>query len=238
MSNKYENGYGVMFGDNHSFRDLGLLPKSKMIVAPPDVREVYVEIAGADGDLDITEALTGRANYESREGKFEFTVINRENWDYIYSLVMNTIHGQRMRVVLDDDPHYYYNGRVKVDSFKTNKHTATLTIKGDFEPYKKSLIANSEQWLWNPFNFETDVARDYANMTVDGTLNVTVIGSNMPVTPAIEVSADMTMYFNGNTYQLPAGKNRVADMVLENRAYEVVFVGNGTVSIQFEVGRL
>ena len=70
MSNKYETGYGVMFGDKHSFRDFGLYPKSKMIVNPPDVREVYVEVAGADGDLDITEALPCRANYESREGKF------------------------------------------------------------------------------------------------------------------------------------------------------------------------
>lgn len=238
MANKYETMYGVKFGDKHSFRDFGLYPKSKMIVAPPEVREVYVEVAGADGDLDITEALTGRANYESREGKFEFTVIDRSKWDYTYSLIMNTLHGHKMRVVLDEDPYYYYNGRVKVDSFKTSKHTATITVEGYFDPYKKSLVANSEQWLWDPFNFETDVARDYANMVVDGTLTTTVVGSRMPVTPVLEVSSNMTVLFNGTTYQLATGKNRVAGMVLVDQEYEMTFTGNGTVSIQFELGSL
>ena len=238
MSNKYENNYGVLFGDKHSFRDFGLYPKSKMVVDPPDVREVYVEVAGADGDLDITEALTGRANYESREGKFEFTLIDRTKWDYTYSLIMNTLHGRKMRVILDEDPYWYYNGRIKIDSFKTNKRTATIAIEGYFDPYKKSLIANSQQWLWDPFNFETDVARDYMSIVVDGTLTVTVVGSRMPVTPVIEASSAMTVRFEGTTYQLSAGNNRIAGMVLEDDEYVMTFTGNGTVSIQFEVGSL
>ena len=238
MSNKYKNQYGVLFGDKHSFRDFGLYPKSKMIVAPPKVREVYVEVAGADGNLDLTEALTGRPSYNSREAKFEFTVIDKEKWDYTYSLLMNTVHGRKMRVVLDDDPYWYYNGRVQVDAFATSKHTATITVTGHFEPYKKSLIANSEHWLWNPFNFETDVARDYASMVVDGTLTTTIVGSRMPVTPVLEVSSNMSVLFNGTTYQLATGKNRVAGMVLVDQEYEMTFTGNGTVSIQFEIGSL
>lgn len=238
MSNKYETEYGVLFGDKHSFRDFGLYPKSKMIVNPPEVREVYVEVAGADGDLDITEALTGRANYESREGKFEFTIVDRAKWDSIYTSLMNTLHGRKMRVVLDDDPYYYYYGRVKVDSFKTNKHTGTITVEGYFDPYKKSLIANSLQWLWDPFNFETDAARDYANLVVDGALTTTVYGSRMPVTPVIEVSSNMSVLFNGTTYQLTTGRNRIAGMVLVDQEYEMTFTGNGTVSIEFEIGSL
>lgn len=238
MSNKYENEYGVKFGDKHSFRDFGLYPKSKMVVNPPDVREVYVEVAGADGDLDITEALTGRANYESREGKFEFTVTDRTKWDAVYSALMNEIHGRKMRVILDEDPYYYYYGRVKVDSFKTNKHTATITVEGYFEPYKKSLTANSEMWLWDPFNFETGVARDYANLVVDGTLTTTVVGSRMPVTPVIEVSSNMTLTYGGTTYQLSTGRNRIAGMVLADQEYTFTFTGNGSVSIDFEIGSL
>lgn len=239
MSNKYETEYGVMFGDKHSFRDFGLYPKSKMIVNPPDVREVYVEVAGADGDLDITEALTGRANYESREGKFEFTVMDRARWDAIYSGLMNMLHGRKMRVILDEDPYYYYYGRVKIDSFKTNKRTATITIEGYFDPYKKSLIANSLDWLWDPFNFETDYAFNYGSMTVDGTLTVTLAGSRMPVTPNISVSSNMTVEIDGTTYQLTTGDNRIAGLVLDDtHEYEATFTGNGTVSIEFEIGSL
>ena len=238
MSNVYETEYGVKFGDYHSFRDFGLYPKSKMIVSPPKVREVYVEVAGADGDLDLTEALVGRANYESRECKFEFTVIDRSKWDYTYSLIMNTIHGKKMRVILDEDPYWYYYGRVQIDNFNTNKRTATITVVGYFDPYKKSLVANSTQWLWNPFNFETDVARDYNELVVDGTLTTTIVGSRMPVSPVFDVSADMTLTFNGTDYQLTTGTNRIVGMVLVDDEYEMTFTGNGTVSVEFEIGSL
>lgn len=238
MSNVYETKYGVKFDDYHSFRDLGVYPKSKIIVAPPKVREVYVEVAGADGSLDLTEALIGRANFENRDAKFEFAVIDRERWDYTYARLMNTIHGNTMRVILDEDPYWYYNGRIQVDSFATSKHTATITVTGFLDPYKKSLVANSLEWLWDPFNFETDVARDYADLVVNGTLTATIVGSKMPVTPVIETSSAMSLLFKGTTYQLSAGENRIAGMVLTNQEYQMKFTGNGTVSIQFEIGSL
>lgn len=238
MSNVYETKYGVKFDDYHSFRDLGVYPKSKIIVAPPKVREVYVEVAGADGSLDLTEALTGRANFENRDAKFEFTVVDRERWDYTYARLMNTLHGNVMRVVLDEDPNWYYEGRIQVDSFSTSKHTATITVTGFLNPYKKALNVNSERWLWDPFNFETDIARDYADLVVDGHFTVTVVGSKMPVTPIIKASSAMTLTFNGTTYQLSAGNNRIPSIVLSDQEYEMAFVGNGTVSIQFEIGSL
>ena len=238
MSNVYETRHGVKFGDYHSFRDFGMYPKTKMIVAPPKVREVYVEVAGADGDLDLTEALIGRPNFDSREAKFEFTVMDRARWDSVYTSLMNTIHGRDMRVVLDDDPYWYYNGRVQVDAFATSKHTATITVKGFFDPYKRSLIGNSLVWLWDTFNFETDVARDYAELVVDGTLTTTIVGSKMPVTPVIEVSSAMTLLFNGTTYSLSEERNRIAGMTLVDDEYEMTFTGNGTVSVEFEIGSL
>lgn len=238
MSNVYETKYGVKFDNYHSFRDLGVYPKSKIIVAPPKVREVYVEVAGADGSLDLTEALTGRANFESRDAKFEFTVIDRALWDSVYSRMMNTLHSKVMRVILDEDPSWYYEGRIQVDSFATSKHTATITVTGFLNPYKKHLYANSERWLWDTFNFETDVARDYADLVVDGTLTATIVGSKMPVTPVIKTSSAMSLTFNGNTYQLSAGENRIAGMVLLNQEYQMTFTGSGTVSIQFEIGSL
>ena len=238
MSNVYETKYGVKFGDNHSFRDFGMYPKTKMIVAPPKVREVYVEVAGADGNLDLTEALVGRPNFDNRDAKFEFTVMDRARWDLVYTSLMNTIHGRDMQVVLDDDPYWYYNGRVQVDAFATSKHTATITVTGFFDPYKKSLVANSLQWLWDPFNFETDVARDYAELVVNGTLLTTIVGSKMPVTPVIEASSNMNLLFDGTTYQLTAGRNRIAGMTLVDQEYQMTFTGNGTVSVEFEIGSL
>ena len=93
-------------------------------------------------------------------------------------------------------------------------------------------------WLWDTFNFETDVARDYAELVVDGTLTTTIVGSKMPVTPVSEVSSNMSLLFEGTTYQLTAGRNRIAGMTLVDQAYQMTFTGNGTVSVEFEIGNL
>lgn len=237
--------YGVNFADDadnpsykHSYRDYELLPKTEMVVQPPSLRESYVEIPGADGELDLSEVLTGHPLYDGRDAKFEFMLIDRERWRWAYSRLMNEVHGKRMRIVLDDDSNFYYTGRVKVNSFESSINLATIVINARIDPYKKSLIANSERWLWDPFNFETDVARDYADLTVDGTLTVTVVGSRMPVTPVLKVSSDMTVQYDGTTYQLATGSNRIAGMVLADDEYEMTFTGTGTVSVQFEVGSL
>lgn len=247
--NKYETGYGVNFAEEatyvdkssykHSYRDYGMFPKSKMVVQPPSVRETYVEIAGADGDLDLSEVLTGAPTYDSRDAQFSFLLTDRKKWDAAYTALMNEVHGKRMRVVIDEDSNYYYTGRVKVNSFASNKNTATIVVDGHFDPYKKSMIANSERWLWDPFCFETDIARDYDELVVSGATDFTIVGSRLPVTPAFVVSSSMTLTFDGNTYTLEPGAARsVPTIVLRDKEYTMRFTGNGTVSIKFEVGSL
>ena len=76
-------------------------------------------------------------------------------------------------------------------------------------------------------------------MIVDGTLSVTLVGSRMPVTPNISVSSNMTVEIDGTTYQLTTGDNRIAGLVLDDTTeYEATFTGNGTASIEFEIGSL
>lgn len=60
----------------------------------------------------------------------------------------------------------------------------------------------------------------------------------MPVIPEFIVSSNMTVEFEGNTYQLSAGKNKVYDIVILNKEYQVKFTGNGTVSVSYRKGRL
>ena len=258
MSNKYENSLGVRFltqppnhnatssnfgkySYKHSYRAYELFPKSKMTVQPPEVRETYIDIAGRDGELDLTETLTGNPSYGNRDAKFEFTIINRESWDYIYSRLMNEIHGRKMYVVLEDDSNYYYTGRLKVNSFKSKKNTATIVVDGYFDPYKVMVGATSEQWLWDPFNFETDITRDYLDLVVDGSTTYTIIGSRMPVRPKFKASASgMTVTLGGTQYPVATSDYLIPNNfpALRDGSYNMTFSGNGTVSIKFDIGSL
>lgn len=130
--------HGVIFGDKHTYRDWGLLTKSRPVISPPVPKTKMISVPGSDTVIDLTESLTGNIHYEMRTIRFEFvTAAERERWPALYSEIMNTLHGRRIRIIMDDDPNFYYTGRVMVDGFEPEKKTAVLTMTAQVEPYKR-----------------------------------------------------------------------------------------------------
>lgn len=128
---------GVTFGTLHSFRAWGLMLTKMPFVSPPEPKLKQIEVPGSCAVIDLTEALTGKVEYSQRELKCEFvTIENRNKWAELHSEIMNTIHGKRLKITLDNDPDYYYIGRIKVGEFEPDKKTATLAITATVEPYK------------------------------------------------------------------------------------------------------
>lgn len=137
---------GVTFGTFHSFRAWGLMLVKMPFVSPPEPKLKLIEVPGSDGVIDLTEALTGEVEYNQRELKCEFvTVENRNKWAELYSEIMNAMHGKRLEIVLDNDPDYYYTGRIKVGELVPDKKTATLTITATVEPYKRERHGNGRK---------------------------------------------------------------------------------------------
>lgn len=234
---------GVTFGTKHSYRDWGLLLKSRPVISPPSPKTVYVDIPGSDGIIDLTESLTGDVKFDNRTIKCEFVVLDARNrWSDIYSEIMDYLHGQRMRVRLDEDPTYYYEGRLQVNEWKSDKVTSTITIEGDVEPYKMEMFSSLEDWEWDSFNFETGIIRDYKEIRVDESLTFTIEGRRKSVVPSFTVASDdgsgLQVRFNGTTYDLPNGTSRVLNIVIKNGTNTLYFTGNGTVSIDYRGGRL
>ena len=234
---------GVTFGTKHSYRDWGLLLKSRPVISPPSPKTVYVDIPGSDGVIDLTESLTGDVKFDNRTIKCEFVVLDARNrWSDIYSEIMDYLHGQRMRVRLDEDPTYYYEGRLQVNEWKSDKVTSIITIEGDVEPYKMEMFSSLEDWEWDSFNFETGIIRDYKEIRVEESLTFTIEGRRKSVVPSFTVVSDdgsgLQVRFNGTTYDLPDGTSRVLNIVIKNGTNTLYFTGNGTVSIDYRGGRL
>lgn len=130
---------GVTFGTKHSYRAWGLLLKSRPSISPPEPKTKVIEVPGTDTVIDLTESLTGGVKYEQRTIEFEFFVIDgRHQWSAVYSSILNELHGKRVKIVMDDDPNYYYTGRVVVDEWKSDKKTATIALTATVEPYKRA----------------------------------------------------------------------------------------------------
>lgn len=235
---------GVMFGDKHSFRDWGLILKSRPEISSPEPKYVYVDIPEADGQIDLTESLTGNVAYNNRTVKCEFNVIDARNrWDNIYSEILDYLHGQKMKFIKDEDSSYYYIGRFQVDEWKSDKRTSTIIISGNVEPYKLEMFSSLENWEWDSFNFETGVIREWSGLIVDGTLLIEVVGSRKPVVPTFTVKSDdgsgIDVKWKGTTYSLSDGTSKVANITFHGTTKETLTItGNGTITIDYRGGRL
>lgn len=234
--------HGITFGTKHTWRDWRLVPTSRPVFLPPDVKTVEVDIPGSDGILDLTESLTGDVKFNNRAGSIEFQVENRSNWVDVYSEIMGYLHGQRMRAILDDDPDFYYMGRFNVNAWKSEKNHSLITIDYNVEPYKMERFSSLEDWEWDSFNFETGIIREYKEIRVDGSLTFTIAGRRKTVVPAFTVVSDdgsgLQVRFNGTIYDLPDGTSRVLNIVIMSGTNTLYFTGNGTVSIDYRGGRL
>lgn len=176
--------HSVTFGSMNSFSDWHLVPDGRPVVSLPEPKITTVEVPGANGLLDLSEALTKYPVYNNRDGSIKFHVLNdKEPWNKLYQRIANYLHGKKMEMVLEDDPEYYYYGRYKVVWTSNNNGTwADVEISYTLDPYKYSI--------------QTSIQEDptlYKNISVSGTTVRKVLSNDrtigdVPVVPEFVLS--------------------------------------------------
>ena len=172
--------HSVTLGDKNTWDDWGLVSKERPFVAPPKPKTNFIDVPGSSIKLDFSEGLTGYPTYENRTGAIEFTISDQHlsmqdrRWASKYAEIQNYINGRKLKMILEDDPDYFYEGRFSIDSYKpgtsASESFATISIAYDVGPYKWSNEDSIQgSWLWDPFSF------------VDGVI-VSSYVKNIPVT--------------------------------------------------------
>lgn len=258
----FEKAYLQNATKKNTWDDWHLVPSSRPVIGPPPVKTKTVDIPGGDGLIDLTESLTGYPTYNNRTGSIEFIVVNdfnwqnpnHEEWYKTYSDIMSYVHGCSLKMILDDDPEYYYEGRFSVDSWKSDKNNSKITLKYDVGPFKRYIsTTTNEDWLWDPFNFQTGIIYSsiFKNIAISSTATIFRFSSrdvgDAPFTGTFTAStASQIRFMSGSSYtswiNLPANtptsissnKSAYGDYV----AMEVkTNSGTGTLSIDFRPGR-
>lgn len=230
---------GATINDLHTWKDLGLR-WAGVTISAPEVKTNYLDVPGRSGPLDLSEALTGYPTYAARSLALTFDARTHsfDDWERKYSQVLNAFHGRRVKVVLDTDPGFYYEGRAAVSSKKEVLETDELILTVHADPYKRELSSGVEPWVWDTFCFETGIVREYSALVVDGELTLTIPGLSLRVTPKITCSADMTVTYLGKSYPLRAGENKVSGLYLGPGENVLLFSGSGAVSVDYRGGEL
>lgn len=128
---------GVQFGEYHSKVDFNLDYLHKEVTAPKP-KTTSVSIPLVNGDIDLTYRLIGNQPvFENRELTFGFEIRSlRAFWMLDYGNLLEKLHGRTMNVICDEDPNWYWNGRVSVGDLEDHGFTAGVTITVDAFPFK------------------------------------------------------------------------------------------------------
>lgn len=228
--------HSVIIGGYNVYEKWGLVAKSRLHVAQPEVKTNYIDVPGGDGQLDYSDILTGKVRYGRRTGSWEFWLKPQERWAEVYTDLLMTIHGKTEKLILTDEPDYFYTGRISVNSFKSEEKDSTIVLDYNLEPYK--YIATSTKgydWLWNDL-FDNIIY--YGTFDVDGTKGRNLINpSKLEVAPTFICSAQMTVTFDGVDHTLAKGENKSDSILLQPGDNPMVFKGTGRVLVDYSLGK-
>jgi len=186
----------------------GLIPTERPVIAPPSPKVKFEEIPGGSGSLDLSQVLTNEISYSDRSGSIEFMLVpeslrggERIYWEDVYSDLLKFLSAGRVRLwtsrnawgvpVFND---YYYEGRMILNEWKTDKSWEHVTLDYRFDPFK---YANEE------YDSGIKVVADGGSYTIN------ISNLERITVPTIYVSKPMEVTYNTRTYLLPAGSSRI-----------------------------
>ena len=213
---------GITFGNHHSYNDLKLILESKEI-GSPEVKVRKIDIEGADGSLDYTDFF-GEPKYEDVTHKFNFsTIVPQAQFLSLFSTVKNAMHGKKMRIILDDDPLFFYMGRIKVLPFSKEKNIGKISIECDCEPYKYKL------------------AKTVVSVAVNGTQTINLTNGRKRAVPEVTIAADSSLnivFQTSNIWDLGSGSYTLPELELVEGENAVTVTGTGTITFAWQEGNL
>lgn len=214
--------HGISFGDIHSFDDLRLVLSEKDI--PPAIpKTTYIDIPGADDDLDLTE-VHGEVKYKSRDCTFTFTMLPSDKTDFEEKKteISNLLNGKEFKITLDADADYYYQGRCTVKDYLQDRNLKQFVISAKVKAYK----------------FKQDVTVATVSLSE---LPKTVYLSNgrKSVVPSIECSHDDTVVVFGDmTFNLSKGTHKILDIQFKEGNNTLTVTGKGSIIFRYQEGDL
>ncbi len=214
---------GITFDDVHTFDDLNLVLSDCPDMPPAKPKTTYIDIPGADGSLDLTEAH-GEVRYSDRENKYTFTMHPAETmtWEEKMSEVSNLLNGKRAKMTLDKDDDYFWDVRATVDSYESDKRLHQIVISVKAMPYK----------------FKQDITKRTVQLSATPT-EINLMNGRKSVCPSIECSNDNTVIVFGDaTFNLNAGKHEILDIQLKEGLNKLTVSGSGTVLFTYQEGDL
>ncbi len=189
---------------------------SSVNIGVPEVKSNLVDVPGANGTLDMTEAF-GTPVYKDRN-----IVIKagkryaKESWAAVRSEILNQFHGKKVKIQLSTEPGYYYLGRLIKAKETSECRIFYLEFTIQAEPYK----------------YRTN--KTVRSFSVSSTSNIILENLFFPVVPALTVTEEVTIEFEGNSFTVGSGTKLLPDLVLKAGRNQMTLSGSGTIRFEYQ----
>ena len=186
----------------------------------PEPKTSTVNIKGADGLLDLSEALTSDIKYSNRKIKLTFELLDDTDYTSLITKIGAYIHGKKITFQFTNDDLYYYVGRASIDNWECVKRKGKIVISIDCEPYKYK------------------VNETIINVAVNGENTVILTNERQRVYPTLSVQGNVTMVWNNSTYELSDGVYKLLTFYLTEGDNVINLSGNGSIKFTYRMGAL
>lgn len=202
--------------NGYNLRDKFDMIMTSKIISKAEIKKDSIDVPNADGDTDLSNALTGDVSYKNRNVTITLVkdIMSGELLAF-QSEFDNLFHGQEVKVTFEETPNYYWIGRANVDH-KPDKVIDTVTIVIDAYPYQ--LKKN----------------KTFIKETIETSKTIVCPNIRKWVSPSFKASSDMTIQFGNNTYAIGAKAKILAGLVFKQGENELVVEGNGTIEISYQ----
>lgn len=214
---------GTMFGGLHSSAGLQLI-QQKIEIGSPAPKTVLVEIPGANGSKDLTEALGIGVAFGDRTIKWTFALYPGTDWEKKRSAVCNALNGKRMHITPDGEEGWYYDGRITVADHKSEKRLRQITVSAVCAPYRLKTV---------------ETVASVESIGAEFTEISCKIGA-MPLVPTITVAQETIIQWGDYSIAIPAGDNLLPALRMSGTQVLKARVesGTGSIIIKWQEGSL
>lgn len=192
-------------------------------VGTPEPKLNTIDVPGGDGVLDYTEYF-GEVKFDERVIKLTFLTL--EKWEDRFAFdaaLKNDLHGRKMHIAFDDDPLYYWVGRISVGSWQYYNGVAKVAITATCEPYK--------------YKAEETVVTQ--SLSAETATTVTLENSQKRVCPFITSADVLTIILDGQQITHAAGENyQIPELVIPSGGISFDAYSNGSVTFKYREGSL
>lgn len=183
----------------------------------------YCEIPGRNGSIDLTETVSGSVTYSDRNLRLFFIKDDRSpaSWASTCSELYARFHGRRLKIILGNDPEFFYIGRLSCQGAKSTYVSSSYEISAKCEPFKYKKALSIKVCAASSAGAQHSFLNLFA-----------------PCKPYFETSSEISVQQGGRVYGIPAGGVTIPEIAFGPGNNTLKFIGSGSITVKWQEGTL